>query len=154
MTTMTMRRTLLTLLLLLTATAAQALVETSENDDILAYEALDSREKVEANFPVHIEARARTQAAAAERVERLRTLPPEQVQELIAGRVTEAELLAQPREATASSGSASPAADTPLSVAPLSAPSRLFRLLAVGILCVISAIMMIQRKRGKDKGKS
>ena len=151
---MTMYRTLLTLLLLLTATAAQALVESSENGDIRAYEMLDSREKAEANFPARLEARARTQAAAVERVERLRTLPPEQIQELIAGRVTEAELLVRTREATASLGSASPAADTPLSVAPLSAPSRLFRLLAVGALCVISAIMMIQRRRDKDRGKN
>ena len=149
---MTMYRTLLTLLLLLTATAAQALVESSENGDIRAYEMLDSREKAEADFPARLEARARTQAAAVERVERLRTLPPEQVQELIAGRVTEAELLARPREATASS--VSPAADTPLSVASLSSPSRLFRLLAVGALCVISAIMMIQRRRDKDRGKN
>ena len=61
--TMTMYRTLLTLLLLLTATAAQALVESSENGDIRAYEMLDSREKAEANFPARLEARARTQAA-------------------------------------------------------------------------------------------
>lgn len=149
---MIMRQTLLTLLLLFSATAARALVEASENGDILAYETLDAREKTEADFPARLEARARTQAAAVERVERLRTLPPEQVQELIAGRVTEAELLARPREATASS--VSPAADTPLSAASLSSPSRLFRLLAVGALCVISAIMMIQRRRDKDRGKS
>jgi len=130
------------------------LVESSENGDILAYGMLDSREKAEANFPARLEARARTQAAAVERVERLRTLPPEQVKELIAGRVTEAELLARPREATASSGSANPAADTPLSAASPPSSSRLIRLLIVGAFCVISAIMMIQRRRDKDRGKS
>jgi hypothetical protein len=149
---MIMRQTLLTLLFLFSATAARALVEASENGDILAYETLDAREKAEADFPARLEARARTQAAGIERVERLRTLPPEQVQELIAGRVTEAELLARPRGATASS--VGPAADTPLSAASLSSPSRLFRLLVLGALCVISAIMMIQRRRDKDRGKS
>ena len=74
---MTMYRTLLTLLLLLTATAAQALVESSENGDIRAYE-MPTPEK---GKPTSAVLGPRTDTSGRRRACRAPppTLPPEQV---------------------------------------------------------------------------
>jgi len=146
----TTRRTWLALLLLLTADAARALVEASADNETLTRQAIDSREKTEADFASHLQARARMQATAVERVERLRTLPPDQIQDWVAGRVTETDLLARPRDAVA--GSAISKTDAPLSATSLPSPASMVRLLTVGALCVISALMLLRKKeRGRGR---
>ncbi len=141
---MSLRRTLLTLLFL-TATAAQALVDASEDADTLIREQIDSRDQAKAAYAPRLEEQARLQAAALERVERLRTLPPEQIQALVEGRTTETAALAMPVHAGTSPSV--PAAHEPQTGALPFSGFRLLRLLAVGGFCVILAVAMRRQRR-------
>lgn len=128
-------------LTLAAATAAQAAVDGSLVPDFAVTDKLDAETRAAHLGSAPIEERARRSTDALARAERLRNLPPDQVQAWIAGTLTEAELLAPRPPADAADGAAQAQAESKPGT------RRLFRLLVVGGFCVIMAAAMHRQRR-------
>jgi len=128
-------------LTLAAATAAQAAVDGSLVPDFAVTDKLDAETRAAhlGSAPI-----ARRSTDALARAERLRNLPPDQVQAWIAGTLTEAELLA-PRPPARPADPADGAAQAQAESKP--GTRRLFRLLVVGGFCVIMAAAMRRQRR-------
>lgn len=133
------------LALLLGTTVSHALVDSSVNPETVVEDVVRKRDEAERQGATVYETRTRMIAEARTRAERLRNLPPEDVQALVSGQLSESEVLSarRPPAGTSPATSGTP----PLADSTKASGMRIFVLLAIGAACALLMIALQHKRR-------
>ncbi len=138
------------LALLLAASTSHALVDSSVNPETVFEDVTRKQDDAEQQGETVYETRTRMIAEARARAERLRNLPPEDVQALISGQLSESEVLSDRRAPAGTSPATS--GPPPLADSTKASGMRIFVLLAIGAACAFLMIVLQHKRRLRDAG--